>query len=827
MKIACIGGGPAGLYLAIQLLRADPSHEVVVHERNRVDDPFGFGVVFSDATGDNLAAADPATYAEMEARFHRWDDIHIHYQGGLLTSTGHGFSGLSRAALLGILARRARELGADVRFGCEVSDPAAVAADADLVVASEGINSGVRARHAEVFRTTLDERPNRFVWLGTTSPFPAFTFHFKADEHGLWRVHAYQYEPRGTGGDGQSTFIVEATEETWRRTGLAAEDEEATVAFCERLFADELDGHPLIPNRSHWRRFITVRNEAWSHALDVGGRRVPVVLVGDAAHTAHFSIGSGTKLAMEDAIALAAALGDAGDAGARGVEAALEAYEAERRPVVESTQRAAQVSMQWFEETERYMGMEPIQFAFNLLTRSLRVTHENLRVRDPVFVGRVDEWFATAGSRTAPGAASASSPTSTPTSTSSPTSTPTSNPTSTPTSTSTSTSTSERAEGSVSISISTSNSEFGGRASEAPPPLFMPYRVRDLVLENRVVVSPMCQYCAVDGMPTDWHLVHLGSRAIGGAGLVMAEMTNISADARISPGCTGLYRDEHADGWRRIVHFVHGHSAAKIGVQLGHAGRKGSTRVMWEGDCEPLAEGGWETVAASSIPYFPHSPAPRAMDEADMAATLADYVRATEVAERAGFDWLELHCAHGYLLASFISPLTNRRDDAYGGSLENRMRYPLRVFDAVRATWPQHKPMSVRISAVDWKEGGVDSDEAVEIARMFRDHGCDVIDVSAGQTVADQRPVYGRQFQTPFSDRIRHEAGIATMTVGNISSFTDVNTILAAGRADLVLMARAHLWDPYWTRHAAYELGHPLPWPPQYSTLDRYTPRFI
>jgi anthraniloyl-CoA monooxygenase len=664
-----------------------------------------------------------------------------------------------------------------VRFGCEVTDPAAVAADADLVVASEGINSGVRARHAEVFRTTLDERPNRFVWLGTTRPFPAFTFHLKASEHGLWRVHAYQYEPRGTGGDGQSTFIVEATEETWRRTGLAAEDEDATVAFCERLFADELDGHPLIPNRSHWRRFITVRNEAWSHALDLGGRRVPVVLVGDAAHTAHFSIGSGTKLAMEDAIALASALGAVGEAGGvsgvPAIEAALDAYEAERRPVVESTQRAAQVSMQWFEETERYMEMAPLQFAFNLLTRSLRVTHDNLKVRDPAFVEHVDAWFAT----------------------------------------STSTST---------VRPPTSKSK-----SMPPPPLFTPYRVRDLVLENRVVVSPMCQYCAEDGMPGDWHLVHLGSRAIGGAGLVMAEMTNISADARISPGCTGLYRDEHADGWRRVVHFVHSHSAAKIGVQLGHAGRKGSTRVMWEGDCEPLESGGWETVAASPIPYFPHSPVPRAMDEADMAATLADYVRATELAERAGFDWLELHCAHGYLLASFISPLTNRRDDDYGGPLENRMRYPLRVFDAVRAAWPAHKPMSVRISAVDWKEGGVDSDEAVEIARMFKAHDCDIIDVSAGQTVADQRPVYGRQFQTPFSDRIRHEAGIATMAVGNISSYTDVNTILAAGRADLVLMARAHLWDPYWTRHAAYELGHRLAWPPQYSTLDRYTPRFI
>jgi anthraniloyl-CoA monooxygenase len=762
MRVACIGGGPAGLYLGIQMKRADPAHEVVVFERNRADDPFGFGVVFSDATGDNLAAADPETYREMEARFHHWDDIDIHFRGERVRSTGHGFSGLSRAGMLSILARRAVQLGVDVRFGEEIADPGTLT-DADLIVASDGINSAVRQQFAHTFRPTLEIRPNRFVWLGTTRPFAAFTFHFKEDAHGLWRVHAYQYE------GGQSTFIVEATEETWGRAGLAAENEDATVAFCERLFADELDGHPLLANRSHWRRFVTVRNEAWSHSLDVGSRSVPVVLLGDAAHTAHFSIGSGTKLAMEDAIALASALGATGDPAE-----AVAAYEAERRPVVESTQRAAQVSMQWFEETERYMDMAPIQFAFNLLTRSLRVTHENLRVRDPGFVRRVDEWFAA------------------------------------------------RAAGATWTSKSTSTS-----TSTSVPPLFTPYRVRDLVLENRVVVSPMCQYCAADGMPGDWHLVHLGSRAVGGAGLVMAEMTNISAEARISPGCTGLYRPEHADGWKRIVDFVHDNSRAKIGVQLGHAGRKGSTRVMWEGDCEPLDQGGWPTVAASPLPYLPHSPPPKAMDEADMAATLADYVLATELAQRAGFDWLELHCAHGYLLASFISPLTNHREDGYGGSLENRMRYPLRVFDAVRAVWPDHKPMSVRISAVDWKPGGVDSAEAVQIARMFRAHGCDIMDVSAGQTVADQRPVYGRQFQTPFSDRIRHEAGIATMAVGNISSFTDVNTVLAAGRADLVLMARAHLWDPYWTRHAAYELGHELPWPPQYASLDRYTPRFI
>jgi anthraniloyl-CoA monooxygenase len=785
VKVACIGGGPAGLYLAIQMKLADPAHEVVVYERNRADDPFGFGVVFSDATGDNLAAADPETYRRMSSRFHRWDDIHIHYRGHFLSSTGHGFSGLSRAALLEILAARATELGADVRFGCEVSSAAALA-DADLVVAADGLNSGVRTQFASALRPTLDVRPNRFVWLGTTRPFPAFTFYFREDEHGLWRVHAYQFD------GGQSTFIVEATAQTWAATGLAANDEDATIAFCEALFADELGGHRLLRNRSVWRQFVTVRNERWSHLLHANGRTIPLVLLGDAAHTAHFSIGSGTKLAMEDAIALAAALRTKHNA-----EAAVRAYEAERRPLVESTQRAAQVSMQWFEETERYMTMEPIQFGFNLLTRSLRVTHDNLRVRDAAFVTRVDTWFDEHARQQ------------------------TGDPAAPPVSAS------GAAGAAADARDTTAGSPAVAPGAPTAPPLFTPFRVRGLLLANRVVVSPMCQYCAVDGTPDDWHLVHLGSRAIGGAGLVMAEMTNISPEARISPGCTGLYRDEHVPAWRRIVDFVHANSYAKIGVQLGHAGRKASTRRMWEGDCEPLGDGGWPIVSASPIPYFPHSPVPKEMDAADMEHTLTDYVRAAELADAAGFDWLELHCAHGYLLASFISPLTNMRTDEYGGPLENRMRYPLRVFDAVRRAWPAEKPLSVRISAVDWKPGGVDSVEAVAIARMLRSRGCDVIDVSAGQTVPDQRPVYGRQFQTPFSDRIRHEAEIATMAVGNISSFTDVNTILAAGRADLVLMARAHLWDPYWTRHAAFEMGYPLPWPPQYASLTRYTPRFI
>ncbi len=754
MKILCIGGGPAGLYFAILMKKASPAHRITVLERNRPEETFGFGVVFSDATQENLAEADRPTHERMVASCARWDDIDVHYNGTLLHSTGHGFSGLSRPTLLAILGRRCAELGVDLRFQEEIGedDLAALGSGggADLIVGADGSSSTVRGLHAQAFGPSLDWRPNRFVWLGTTRSFPAFTFYFKWNEHGLWRVHAYQYEK------GHSTFIVETTEETWRAAALDELGEDRTVAFCERLFAEELAGHELVKNRSIWRSFPTIRNERWHHEN--------VVLLGDAAHTVHFSIGSGTKIAMEDAIALAKALERHGD-----VQEALAAYEAERRPAVESLQRAAQVSLQWFEETERYMDMEPIQFGFNLLTRSFRITHENLRVRDPAYVAGVDRWFAGQAAE----------------------------------------------QSGVAVNL-----------APPPPPLFTPFRLRDLVLENRVVVSPMCQYSAEDGTPDDWHLVHLGSRAIGGAGLVFAEMTDVSREGRISPGCAGMYKLEHVAAWKRIVDFVHAESRAKIGLQLGHAGRKGATRLAWKGMDEPLERGGWPIVAASPIPYFPHSPVPRQMDRSDMLEVRSDFVRAAGMAEEAGFDMLELHFAHGYLLASFISPLTNRRTDEYGGPLEKRMRFPLEVFDAVRAAWPEAKPISVRISAVDWAPGGLESVDAVEVAKLLAAHGCDVLDVSAGQTVPDARPAYGRQFQTPFSDRIRQEAGMPTMAVGNISSYMDVNTILAAGRADLCVMARAHLWDPYWTRHTAHDMGYELPWPNPYGTLDRYKPRF-
>ena len=747
MRIACIGGGPAGLFFALIMKQQDAAHQVTVYERNRLEDTFGFGVVFSDATEDALASADAETIAAMGERCHRWDDIEVHYRGQVLTSTGHGFSGVSRRELLELLAERCRRIGVELRFEHTIDDPASLGAD--LVFAADGANSAVRERHREHFRPSIDLRPNRFVWLGTSRPFPAFTFWFKPTEHGLWRVHAYQYGP------GQSTFIVEATEDTWRAAGLEAASEAETLAFCQSLFEQELEGHALISNHSVWRQFSTVRNECWRHGN--------IVLAGDAAHTAHFSVGSGTKLAMEDAIALADALKQH-----QAIPAALEAYEAARRPAVESLQRAAEASLQWFEDTERYMEQEPLQFMFTLLTRSLRVTHENLRLRDPAFIASVDEWFA----RQSPAPASPK------------------------------------------------------RTAPAPPPMFTPYRLRGMELVNRVVVSPMCQYSAVDGIPDDWHLVHLGSRAMGGAGLVFAEMTDVSAEARISQGCTGLYREEHAVAWKRIVDFIHTQTSAKVAMQLGHAGRKAATKRPWEGDNRPLEAGGWPIVAPSPIPYYPDSAVPREMTRGDMDRTLSEYVRATTYADAAGFDLLEVHMAHGYLLATFLSPLTNQRTDAYGGSLASRMRFPLEVFDAVRAAWPVDKPMSVRISAVDWAPGGMQPEDAVEVARMLKAHGCDIVDVSAGQTVADQKPVYGRLFQTPFADRIRHEVGIATMAVGNISSYSDVNTILAAGRADLCLLARAHLWDPYWTRHAAHALGHPHPWPDPYASLNRYQPRF-
>jgi anthraniloyl-CoA monooxygenase len=748
MRIDVIGGGPAGLYFAILAKRAFPSAVLRVVERNAADDTFGFGIVLSDETLANLKAADEPSYRAIAASFAYWDEIYVHFKGHVMRSTGHGFSGIKRLTLLAILQRRARELGVQLRFGVEDRGPRAHDG-ADLVVAADGIHSGVRDRYAAHFRPTVDQRTNRFVWLGARLSLPGFVYSFRENEHGLWNLHAYQYAP------GESTIVVETTDRSWQRSGLAIDDEARTAAYVERLFVAELSGCRLLTNRSVWRQFPTITLAAWHKA----GEGPPVVLLGDAAHSAHYAIGSGTKLALEDAIALACALA----AQPSDLTAALARYESERRDEVGRTQHAANVSLAWFENVDRFWSLEPWQFNLSLLTRSKQITYDNLKLRDPALVADVTARW---------------------------------------------------------------NLREAERLGVAPPPdietppLFAPLRLRGLVLANRVVVSPMAQYSAVDGTPNDWHLVHYAERAKGGAGLVFVEMTCVSPSGRITPGCTGLYRPEHVDAWRRIVEFVHRHTSAAIAMQIGHSGRKGSTQIGWQQIDHPLedAQANWELISASSIPYRAGvNRVPRAATRNDMHELIAQFCNSAIMAEQAGFDLLELHMAHGYLLASFLSPITNRRTDAYGGSLANRLRFPLEVFRAVRAIWPAAKPMSVRLSATDWTPGGNTGDDAVVIARAFAAAGCDLIDVSTGQTDPASAPIYGRMYQASFAEQIRLEAGIATMAVGAVTSADQVNTLLAAGRADLVALGRPHLAHPYFTLHAAAECGYEgITWPAQY-----------
>ena len=754
MKVHVIGGGPAGLYFAILMKKAWPATRISVFERNRPDDTFGFGVVFSDETLDNFEAHDRESYRAIIGHFAYWDDIEINFRGTTHRIGGNGFCGCSRATLLKILGRRARSLGIDIQYQREISPLDPALRDADLVVVADGINSRFRETFAERFKPSIDLRPNFFSWMGSTRPFDAFTFFFRETEHGIFIAHCYQYEPQ------RSTWITETDPQTFARAGLDKLDEAASARFLENLFKDELKGHRLITNRSIWRNFPTIRCERW--VAD------NLVLIGDAKATAHFSIGSGTKLAMEDGIALYDAFCAT---GGRDVSAALAHFENQRRDEVEKTQHSADVSLVWFEHVDRFWNMDPTRFAFGLMTRSKAITYDNLALRAPEFVREADRVVA-------------------------------------------------RDTKSLGLNPLLHPPPFAGEGREGAQPLapmFQPFRLRGLTLENRAVVSPMCQYSTQDGLPNDWHLVHYGSRAIGGAGLMFTEMTDVSRDARISPGCAGMYNDAHEAAWKRIVDFVHAQSRTKFCLQLGHAGRKGGTKLMWEGIDEPLPEGGWPIISASPLPYFPHSAVPREMTRADMDQVVADFVAATRRAERARFDMVELHAAHGYLLASFISPLTNRRSDEYGGPLANRLRFPLEVFRAMRAAWPDEKPMSVRISATDWTDGGLTGDDAVEVARAFADAGCDLIDVSTGQTVADAQPVFGRMYQTPFSDQIRNEAGLATMCVGAITNADQVNTIIAAGRADLVALARPHLVDPYFTMKAAAWYDAPLiHCPPQY-----------
>ena len=729
MKVGIIGAGPAGLYLSILLKKRFPATAITVYERNGPDETFGFGVVFSDATLDTFERYDIETYRAITQAFAYWDDIEINVGGETHRVGGNGFCGCARRTLLLILQERAADLGVDLRFHTEIADESQLD-DCDLVVVADGINSRYRERNADYFETRVDLRPNKFAWMGSTKPLDAFTFAFEQTEWGPFIAHAYQYEA------GRSTWIFETDPDTFLRAGLDGKSEADAAAMMEGIFARFLDGHRVLTNRSMWRNFPMIRNTRW-----VKDNRV---LVGDAKATAHFSIGSGTKLAMEDAIALYEAFTAETD-----VAGALARYENGRRLEVEKTQHAADVSLVWFEHVSRFLDFEPVQFAFGAMTRSKAITYDNLRLRAPDFVDKVDRAFAAGVKRAG----------------------------------------------------------FDVEVKTPTVPMFQPFRLREMRIENRIAVSPMCTYSATDGLPDDWHLVHYGSRATGGAGLLFTEMTCTSADARITPGCAGLWSDAQEAAWARIVRFVHDHSATKICLQLGHAGRKGATRLMWDGMDQPLESGGWDIYSASPLPYFKDSVVPRELGRVDMNRIKRDFVVATERGARAGFDMLELHCAHGYLLSSFLSPLTNRRADAYGGSVENRLRFPLEIFDAMRAAWPKERPMSVRISATDWSEGGLTSADSIAIARAFSDSGVDLVDVSTGQTVSGAKPVFGRMYQTPYSDEIRNEAHVATMCVGNITTADQANTILAAGRADIVALARSHLVDPFFTLKAAAWYG--------------------
>jgi len=752
VRVVTIGGGPAGLYFALLLKKAHAEHDVTVLERNPPGVTFGWGVVFSDQTLQNFHAADEETYHNIVEPFAHWDDIDVVVGDRTITSGGHGFSGIARRTLLGILHRRAVSLGVDVHFNCNVAsiealDSIPACNNADLIVAADGVNSAIRHERAAVFKPHLDVRPAHFVWFGTTRPFDAFTFFFVQNELGVFQAHCYRFE------DGLSTFIVECDDESWRRAGFDGADASTTIAICERMFSQWLDGHHLLSNATHrerspWVNFVRVTNERW---FDDN-----VVLVGDAAHTAHFSIGSGTKLAMEDAISLARAVSTHSS-----LPSALQTYQDERMIEALRLQNASRNSMEWFENVRRYIHLPPEQFAYSLLTRSQRVSHENLRLRDSAYLSGVERWFA------ATATAAASRPTTTDT--------------------------------------------------DVAPPMFTPYTLRGMTLVNRIAVAPMDMYRSIDGLPGEFHRVHLGARALGGAGLIFTEMVCVSPEARITLGCAGMYTSEHAKAWRRITDFVHGESDARICLQLGHSGRRGSTKLPWEASNASLDADGWETIAPSAIPYTAAMHTPREMTRADMDAVRDAFVRAVRHGVDAGFDMIELHCAHGYLMSSFITPLSNRRADCYGGSLENRMRFPLEVCTAMREAWPADRPMSVRISATDWVEGGVDGAESVEIARAFVGAGADIIHVSTGETSIDAQPVYGRMYQTPYSDRIRNEAGVRTIAVGNILDADQVNAIITSGRADICALGRPHLTDPNWTLRAAAQLGYaPQRWTPSY-----------
>lgn len=746
MKITIVGGGPGGLYFALLTKRARPDWSIEIYEQNQPLDSFGFGVVFSDETLEEFLSRDPESYERIRDEFSYWDDIGIHYKGNEIRCEGNGFCGLSRKNLLKTLQDRCADVGVTLTFG-ERIDPAQLKTrfpDSDIIVASDGINSAIREHYKEFFKPTLEMKSNRFVWMGSTRPMNEFNYFFKETEHGVICAHTYEYE------EGHSTWIFEMDEACWQGHGFSETDEADSKVKLEAIYAEELEGHPLLLNRSHWRKFPRIFCENWSHEN--------IVILGDAKASAHFSIGSGTKLAMQCGIALSDAVVEHAETS---VADAFAAYDKSRRAPCQVTQHNADVSLAWFEHMNRSFDMDPMQFAMVVMCRAKAITYDNLQVRDPNFIRQVDDAFYARF----------------------------------------------KAEGG------------GDFAQTRPTAMFTPYRIGQLELANRVVMSPMGQYSADEaGNLTDWHFAHYMSHALGGVGLMLVETTAPSPDARITANCPGLWTDEHEAQWKRVVDFAHERSDTKVGLQLGHAGRKGSTQRGWEKPFHPLTEGNWPLVSASPLPWIEGvSDTPAELDRASMDAITTDFVQATERAARAGFDLIELQAAHGFLLASFLSPLTNRRTDEYGGPIENRLRFPLEVFSAIRAAWPKERPMSVRISASDWVEGGITEEDTFAIARAFQAAGCDIIDVSSGGTVSGQPPLRGRMYNMHLSEAIRNVTKVPTILVGGVTEPGQINTIIHTRRADLVALARTLLWSPYFVRQAqAWYGAHGQRWPEQY-----------
>lgn len=722
MKIAVIGGGPGGLYFSILTKKAIPDCQIDVYERNKPDDSFGFGVVFSDETLGEFLKRDMQSYELIRSQFAYWDDIIVARDGQQVSISGNGFCGCSRKTLLKLLHQRCREEGVNLHFEQNIEDISRYQ-DADIILAADGIGSGIRTQYEKEFGTKITLKKNRFVWLGSTKPLDAFTYFFRTTPYGTFVAHTYQYEA------GMSTWIFECSDETWQKFNFEITNEEDTIAKIGEIFKDELDGHPLISNKSHWRQFPHVTNQNWYHDN--------IVLLGDAKATAHYSIGSGTKLAMDCAIGLS----DAVIANQNDVQAAFRQYDATRRNTVEMIQYAALVSLDWFENMDRNAQHPFYQFAFGCMTRSKKVTFENLQIRDKSFTDKVLNEF----------------------------------------------------------------NDNRNSNNKNQPAAFSRFELRNLELQNRIVMTPMGQYLAENGLVSDWHFQHYTSRAIGGLGLILTEMTAVSETGRITLGCAGIYNQDQLNAWKRINDFIHKHTSTKIGIQLGHSGRKGAVKKPWEAPTEPIDQP-WELISASPVPFNSKLAAPKEMTVADMDLITTQFVKAAENANEAGFDLIELQAHHGFLLASFLSPLTNIRSDEFGGTIENRLKFPLRVFNEMRSVFPKEKPMSVRISASDWAENGITEEDVFAIAVAFKNAGADIINVSTGNTVENQKPQFGRMWQTPFADAVRNTVHIPTITAGYIQDIDQINTIILNGRADLVALGRPLLLDPGFVRNAqAYE----------------------